>query len=291
MPTISATGSGFGAYVMDIDLCTPPTASTLWTLQHALDEYLVLILRPERAPSDAEVVAFCQAFGPLRPSLADKSRLPDHPAINLVANFEVGSVEGSGGSGALHFHSDLHHEPPLIEFIYLDAVAVPASGGATRWVDLCAAYEALDHQQQAQIDRLTIRYSLRKDLDFDVYFKASADGLAQRRQSTAVSLVQTNSRTGRKALWANTGPQSNHRAHVIGMNEDESDALLQELFEHCTQDRFLFSHTWHPGEACLWHNLQTLHGRTAFDPQDVRIMRHVNVLGITDPHQLTSAAD
>jgi hypothetical protein len=89
----------------------------------------VLILRSETAtpPTDAEVVAFCSAFGPLRPSLADKSRMPDHPAINLVGNRPSVRCR-QRGSGALHFHSDLHHEPPLIEFIYLDALCVPTRG-------------------------------------------------------------------------------------------------------------------------------------------------------------------
>jgi alpha-ketoglutarate-dependent taurine dioxygenase len=131
-----------------------------------------------------------------------------------------------------------------------------------------------------------VHYGLRKDLDFDTYFKASADVLATRRQHTEVSLVQANGRTGRKSLWANTGPQSNHAPHVVGMDPDESRALLLELFEYCTQERYRYRHQWQPGDACIWHNLQTLHGRDAFDPESTRLMRHVNILGIRDPHQI-----
>jgi alpha-ketoglutarate-dependent taurine dioxygenase len=36
----------------------------------------------------------------------------------------------------------------------------------------------------------------------------------------------------------------------------------------------------------LWHNLQLLHGREAFPEDQARMMRHVNILGITDAHQL-----
>jgi alpha-ketoglutarate-dependent taurine dioxygenase len=198
---IRTTGTGFGAYVDGVDLAVVPDDATLGALQAALDEHLVLIFRngPTIA-TDAQVVAFCSAFGPLRPSLADKSRLADYPAINLVANRNLGAVEGSGGSGALHYHSDLHHEPPLIEFIYLDALQVPRDGGATVWVDLRAAYDELTGDRKELINPLTVRYALRKDLDYDTYFKASADGLAARKQSTEVSLVQANGRTGRKAF-------------------------------------------------------------------------------------------
>jgi alpha-ketoglutarate-dependent taurine dioxygenase len=264
-----------------------PDDATQATLQDALDEHLVLILRSKTGtpPTDAEVVAFCSAFGPLRPSLADKSRMPDHPAINLVGNRHLGAVEGSGGSGSLHFHSDLHHEPPLIEFIYLDALCVPSKGGATMWVNLRGAYDELSDDRKDLINGLTVRYALRKDLDFDVYFKASAPALAARRQSTEVALVQANGRTGRKSVWPNAGPQSNHTAEVVGMDPEQSHELLTELFDYCTQERFRLHHHWAPGDACLWHNLQTLHGREAFSEDEPRMMRHVNILGITDPHQ------
>jgi alpha-ketoglutarate-dependent taurine dioxygenase len=284
--SITCRGSGFGAIVEGVDLASVPDGPTLAALRAALDEHLVLVFRNGLpAATDAQVVAFCSAFGPLRPSLADRSRVPEFPAINLVANRAVGDIQGSGGSGALHYHSDLHHEPPLIEFIYLDALTVPDHGGATVWVDLRAAYDALSASRKAQIDTMTVRYSLRKDLDFDVYFKASAEVLATRRQSTEVSLVQRNGRTGRPSVWPNTGPQSNHASVIVGLDPDESLALLTELFEHSTDERFRYRHEWQPGDACLWHNLQTLHGREAFDDAQVRIMRHCNILGITDPHQ------
>jgi alpha-ketoglutarate-dependent taurine dioxygenase len=283
---IRPTQGPFGAYVDGVDLTNPPDDELRAELLAAIDEHLVIILRNGTPiASDAQVVAFCSAFGQLRPSLADRSRLPDHPAINLVANRKVGTVEGSGGSAPLHFHSDLHQEPPLIEFIYLDAVRVPAEGGATLWVDLRAAYDALSETRRREIDTMAVRYSLRDDLDLGTYFKASSSVLAARKNSTTVSLVQTNARTGRKSVWANTGPQSNHRAQIVGIDGDESECLLNELFDFCTQEQFRLRHRWQPGDACLWHNLQTLHGREAFPEQEVRVMRHVNILGITDPHQ------
>jgi taurine dioxygenase len=287
MVSITATSSGFGAHVGGVDIGVVPDRATHALLQAALDEHRLLIFRNGPAmATDAQVVAFCSAFGPLRPSLADKSRMPDHPAINLVANRNLGDVQGSGGGGPLHYHSDLHHEPPLIEFIYLDALQVPAEGGATVWVDLCAAYDALSAERKELIDGLVVRYGLRKDLDFDTYFKASADVLATRRQSTQVRLVQTNGRTGRKSVWPNAGPQSNHHAEIVGMDPGQGRELLTELFDHCIDDRFRYRHQWQQGDVCLWHNIQTMHGREAFPENEARMMRHLNIVGITDPHQL-----
>ena len=270
-----------------MDYSVAPDDTTRAAVHAALDDQLVLIFRGRpTVPTDAQVVAFCSAFGPLRPSLADKSRMPEHPAINVVGNRQLGTVQGSGGSNALHFHSDLHHEPPLIEFIYLDALEVPDEGGATMWVDLRAAYDALSEHRKALIDGLSVRYALRADLDFDSYFKASTTALATRKQSSEVGLVQINPRTGRKSVWPNAGPQSNHTAQIVGMDAEQSNELLTQLFDYCTEDRFRLRHQWEPGDACLWHNLQTLHGREAFPESQVRMMRHVNILGITDPRQV-----
>lgn len=284
---VQPSGAGFGARVVGVDRTTAPDAETRAAIQAALDEHLVLIFPADGGPipTNDQLVAFCSAFGPLRPSLADKSRLPDQPGINLVGNREVDGVSASGGTGRLPFHSDLHQEPPLIEFIYLDALEVPSEGGATMWVDLRAAYDALDDADRQRLDALSVRYRLRRDLDHQTYFRASPEALDARKASTEVSLVQPNGRTGRKALWANTGPESNHVPEVVGMDRHEGRALLDDLFAHCIQEQFLFRHPWQPGEACLWHNVQTMHGREAFPDDEVRLMRHVNILGITDPHQ------
>ena len=69
--SIKATGEGFGAYVEGVDLRVVPDDATRAALQAALDENLLLVFRNgPMMPTDAELVAFCSAFGPLRPSLA-----------------------------------------------------------------------------------------------------------------------------------------------------------------------------------------------------------------------------
>lgn len=276
-----------GAVVEGYDLSQPPRDDEVAELRAALDEHLVLVFRNgDRLPTDAEVVRFCQAFGPLRPTIADQSRLPDFPEINLVSNREIDGVTGTGGHGLVDWHSDLHFEPPLIERLYLDAVQLTSTGGRTCWTNLCAAYDALDEADRHLVDDLALRFRLRDDLDFDGYFRAS-DAL-DRRAETVVSLVQRNPRTGRPALWANVGPGLFH-AEVVGMDPDESAGLLQRLYRHCIDESFVYRHDWQPGDACLWLNTQTMHLREPFPAEETRVLRHLNILGITDPHQLEPA--
>jgi len=126
-----------------------------------------------------------------------------------------------------------------------------------------------------------LRQRLRDGLDFDSYFKASdALNLAD---STEISLVQVNPRTGRRGVWPNTGPD--FAAEVSGLSPEDGAEILEGLFEHCTQDRFVYRHEWQVGDACLWINTQTMHEREAFPDDQERVLRHVSILGVTDPLQ------
>jgi alpha-ketoglutarate-dependent taurine dioxygenase len=227
------------------------------------------------------VASFCTAFGYLKLTLADQSRLPDHPYINLVSNQMVEGVQGTGSNGTVTWHSDLNFVPPLVEMLFLDALSVTSTGGNTKWTNLRAAYDAFDPEFAARLDTLAVRYGLRRDLDFTEYFRSTGE---LTMPTTEISLVQVNPRNGRKAVWPNTGPD--FTAEIIGLSPSESHELLGTLYRHCTQEQFVYEHRWQVGDAVFWLNNQTMHERGAFPDNENRVMRHVNILGMTDPRQL-----
>jgi taurine dioxygenase len=255
------------------------------SIKRAIDEHLVVLFHNDTPLPAPRVVELCESFGTLKPTLADKSRLPGYPGINRVSNRDADGVVGTGGSGIVTYHSDLSFTPPLIEFLYLDALELPTQGGDTKWVNLCAAYDDLPAATKARIEGVGVHYRLRAGLDFDSYFKAS-DSDVLLRDETVISLVQTNARTGRKSVWPNTGPDFS--ARVEGLSATESADLLRELFEHCTQARYEYRHHWSVGDSALWINTQTLHEREGFPSDQVRVLRHVNILGVADPRQLAA---
>ena len=273
--------AALGAEVTGVDFDRRLTSDEKALLQSAIDEHLALVFHNDEPLSNDQVVRLCEQFGPLRPTLADKSRLPGYPGINRVSNRDANGVVGTGGNDVVTWHSDLSFTPPLIEFLYLDALELPSKGGDTKWLNLVAAYEDLPAEMKERIDDLTVRYRLRDGLDFNDYFKAS-DGESL-RDETEISLVQTNPRTGRKSVWPNIGPD--FAAQVVGLPDHEGALLLKELYEHCTQDEFVYRHKWRVGDSALWINTQTMHERESFPPDQVRVLRHVNILGVADPHQ------
>lgn len=282
--TIEPLDAPLGAEVSGLTFGEPVDGATREMLVAAVDEHLALLFRNDEPPSNQAIVDFCECFGTLRPTLADKSRLPGYPGINRVSNVDADGVVGTGGHDVVAWHSDLSFNPPLIERLWLDALALPPSGGETKWINLVAAYDALPAAMRDRIDDLVVEYRLRDGLDFTDYFKASdPDALADR---TRISLVQTNPRTGRRSVWPNTGPD--FAAQIVGYDADASAALLAELYAHCTDERFQYSHDWRVGDGALWLNTQTMHQREAFPADAERVLRHVNILGVADPAQLVA---
>ena len=269
-----------GAEVKGLSIDGDTDTATLKALREAVDEHLLLVFRDSELPSPEALNAFCLQWGALRPTLADRSRLPGFPGINRISNRDEGKIVGTGGHDVVTWHSDLAFEPPLIERIYLDAVVLPSRGGNTKWTNLVAAYEALDEATRERIDCVAVDYRLRDGLDFVNYFMAE-DPTEATRDQTRISLVQTNPRNGRKAVWPNTGPD--FAARVVGMPEDKGTELLAELYEHSTQHRFVYEHEWCVGDSVFWLNNQTLHQREAFPGRELRVLRHVNILGIIHP--------
>lgn len=164
--TVRPLDAPLGAQVLGFDFSRPVARATRDLLLAALDEQLLLVFRNGDAPpTPAQVEDFCMSLGDLCPALTDRSRLPDHPGISLVSNREVDGVQGFGGNGIIGWHSDLRFAPPLIEIVYLDALAVTSTGGRTKLTNLRAAYDAFDPELARHLDSMVVRYGKRTDLD------------------------------------------------------------------------------------------------------------------------------
>ena len=60
---------------------------------------------------------------------------------------------------------------------------------------------------------------------------------------------------------------------------DESDAVLEELFDHMERPEFLYEHVWTPGDFVMWDNRCVNHARTDFSEGERRLLRRTTVLG------------
>ncbi len=88
-------------------------------------------------------------------------------------------------------------------------------------------------------------------------------------------MARTHPATGRKALYVNRLMTR----EIEGLPRQESDAILQTLFDHQEEPRFVYEHVWRPGDILMWDNRCTLHARTDFSAGERRLLRRVTILG------------
>ena len=91
-------------------------------------------------------------------------------------------------------------------------------------------------------------------------------------------LVRTHPETGKKALYLGRRRKwpSNY---IIGLPNDESEVLLDQLWDHATQPKYEWQHKWEVGDTVLWDNRCCMHYRTEIDVTQRRIMHRTTIKG------------
>lgn len=249
----------FGAEVLGLDLGQPLSEADFGRLLRAHWEHLVLVFRDQRI-TPAQQVAFSRRFGPLQIHVQRKFQLPGHPEVLVVSNIRDAQGEPIGlGDAGSFWHSDLSYkERPSLGSL-LHAQELPNVGGNTLFADQHAAYDALPQATKARIATLRAEHS----------YLARYDELRQRnpwrprltpQQIAEVApavhpVVRTHPATGRKALFVS----EHFTTRILDLPEDESRALLQELFAASVRPAFVYRHQWRPHDLVFWDNRALLH--------------------------------
>lgn len=262
--------AALGAEIIGVDLSSPIDDQLFAQIRDAWHRYLVILLRDQDL-SEEDQVRFAEKFGP--PAVIHtKQFVRKHPAVMLISNIrEDGKPIGALPDGEMHFHSDQCHQerPAMASMLY--AIEVPSVGGNTLFANAYLAYETLPADIKRRIDG-------RKAINAYDYANASTSRgtrLGEGVPQYAHPVVRTHPATGRKALYVN-------RLMTIaieGLPEAESDALLDLLFDHQEQRRFVYEHVWRVGDILMWDNRCTLHARTDFSSAERRLMRRITILG------------
>jgi taurine dioxygenase len=64
------------------------------------------------------------------------------------------------------------------------------------------------------------------------------------------------------------------------MSDNESRALLEELYAHCAQAKFRYRHKWRVGDVVMWDNCTTIHRLNVdFALPQRRLMQRTTLVG------------
>jgi taurine dioxygenase len=88
-------------------------------------------------------------------------------------------------------------------------------------------------------------------------------------------LVRTHPVTGRKALFISPV----YTVAIEGLTPAESQAVLGFLFQHMTQDEFVYRHRWRPRMLLMWDNRCTMHLAEGGYDGHLRVMHRTTVAG------------
>lgn len=247
-----------GAAILGLDLHHPLPARDFQRIHQAHLDHHLLVFRDQRITPQQQV-DFSRRFGPLQIHVLRNFQLPSNPEVLVISNIiENGQPIGLGDAG--HFwHSDLSYKDKPSLGSMLHAQELPTEGGDTLFANMHLAWDTLpaalrhavrgaraEHSYLVQYEELRRRNPWRPALT-----PAQIDEV----QPVVHPVVRTHPETGRQALFVS----EHFTTRIVGIPDDESRALLAELFAHSVRSEHVYRHRWAPHDMVFWDNRSLMH--------------------------------
>jgi taurine dioxygenase len=271
--TIAPLSDHTGAEVTGIDFTEPVDGETRAMLGAAFAERHVLVMRDQHFTPD-QFKAAARIFGELQQHDKREHHVPGHPDVYYVSNDEI--VNGKRIIPGETFHTDHSNHPRPPKATMLFAVDLPSRGGDTQYVNMHEAYRDLPEATRQRIDGLKAVH---------VYFSKYSPRSLGRIDEESLSrvpppgihpLVRTHPENGRKALYLNPVRMES----ILGLEDAEALALIDELMQHATQKKYEYRHKWRPGDWVMWDNRSVMHQANAdYDMNERRYLYRLMLKG------------
>lgn len=298
--SICPLNSALGAEVTQVDLKTL-SESDFAILHAAWLEHMLLVIHDQQL-DPAALVDFARRFGTPVSSKRLQNWTANHqaahdifalpPEISLISNIKKdGQSLGLLGDGEIAWHSDFSFKerPTAMRMLYAVEVPDQSEGGSTFFLNTHAAWDELPDDLKQRVSGKTIKQDNTYDTAMKLREGAQATKAPTNNDPSAepgVShpIISTHPETGRNALFLGR----RYGAYINGLPIDESENLLNALWAHTDQARFVHEHRWRVGDVVVWDNRCLLHKRSAFNPQRRRLLHAVQVEGHR-PYEATDA--
>lgn len=229
----------FGAEV-DAEALAQPSEADKETLRRLFDEQGLLLFRGLRLEME-EQKEICRIFGPV----------PDTP----LENFIISNTREDGYLGVqeLLFHNDLPYLP--MPYVGGSLYALEAGEGttSTRFASGACAWKGLPAPLRERVATLNALHAKQRVFD-------RPNTLADMEPGDVCAIhavVGRHERTGQPYLFVN----QDMTICIASLREEESDALLSELFSRLYAEDNIHEHDWRVGDLVIWDNLAVQHAR------------------------------
>ena len=271
-------GEMIAADIQDANLSQPLDDVSIAAITEAWNENLVLRFRNQHL-SDADLIRFSSYFGELDPPGPNPygvTFLPEFPEINVISNVkdDTGVPIGNLGDGEAVWHADMTYidNPPEAGILY--ALEVPVGQGDTYFANMVAAYNDLPSDLRGAIEGKTLIHDAAHN-SAGMLRKGYEEITDVKLTPGARHPLAYEDQHGRVSLFLGRRPH----AYILGMEESDSDSLLDTLWAHATQPKYSWHNEWQKGDLVMWQNRMVMHRRDAFDPSTRRVMHRTQLKG------------
>ncbi len=261
-PTVGALVEG-----VDRDHLLDDEAFPSWCLD-ALEQNGVLVFRDLHL-DDATQVAWSHRLGKV-----EKLGQGEFPEIFRVTLDPAKNRSAAYLKGTFHWHIDGCTDDIPIMATMLSAYAVAETGGETEFASSYGAYDALSDDEKAYVESLRVVHTIEASQRLVNADPTPEEVEMWRSRPAKEHPLAWTHRSGRKSLVLGATAD-----HVVGLEPDESRALLDDLLARATTPDRVYRHAWKVGDVVIWDNRGVLHRALHYDAASPRDMHRTTFTG------------
>lgn len=248
-------------------------------IQHEFIEHRVLVFRDQTIEPHHQI-AFSERFGPLEILFEEHQRVAGYPEVAVLGNEKVDGKHIGVVAAGDYWHSDQSYGKKTGLATFLFARKLPTTGGDTEFADLYGAYESLPAEIKQRIEG---RYGVHRVSKLsNPRVKVTREGgeeyykKRENEEDVLHPMVRTHPVSRRKLLFISP----RFTVAIDGMDDEEAQPLLDQLFDYQTRPANVYRHKWRPGDFVMWDNRCTNHRATGgYAMDDIRMLHRTTALG------------
>ena len=276
---IKNLGTTLGVEIIGFNLKKNIDKNIIGQVSDLLSQFSVVVIRDQNITNEQHI-NFSEYFGDLEVTKAGTNGAGSK--LIILQNFdEDGNIVPPTDRQRLNnlanqeWHSDSSFKKIPSKLSILSAKMIPAKGGNTEFLSMRSVYNALPKKLKSNIEDKVCWHDYsygRSKIDANLVTADEKKALPPVKQK----LVLNNKKYG-KSLYIGA-----HCSKIDGMNDDESQNLLDEIYEYIDNESHVYSHIWKPYDLIMWDNRAVLHRATPIKGKvEKRLMVRTTIAGET----------
>ena len=274
---IKNLGTTLGVEIIGFNLKKNIDKNIIGQVSDLLSQFSVVVIRDQNITNEQHI-NFSEYFGDLEVTKTGTNGAGSK--LIILQNFdEDGNIVPPTDRQRLNnlanqeWHSDSSFKKIPSKLSILSAKMIPAKGGNTEFLSMRSVYNALPKKLKSNIEDKVCWHDYsygRSKIDANLVTADEKKALPPVKQK----LVLNNKKYG-KSLYIGA-----HCSKIDGMNDDESQNLLDEIYEYIDNESHVYSHIWKPYDLIMWDNRAVLHRATPIKGKvEKRLMVRTTIAG------------